>query len=123
MLSMAITDKADLSRITVIPGQRSGQPCIRGLRVLASRISSKGQVTLPKQVRERIGAKPGDTIVYEMAGKSVKLRRLDRFDAAFHAALSATLEEWASPEDDEAFRNLLPVGRGRRPVSVHGSPR
>lgn len=26
-------DIADLSRITVIPGQRSGQPCIRGLRV------------------------------------------------------------------------------------------
>jgi len=30
---MAATDKADLSRITVVPGQRSGQPCIRGLRV------------------------------------------------------------------------------------------
>jgi len=30
---MAIADKADLSRITVIPGQRSGQPCIRSLRV------------------------------------------------------------------------------------------
>ena len=24
---------ADLSRIAIIPGQRSGQPCIRGLRV------------------------------------------------------------------------------------------
>jgi uncharacterized protein (DUF433 family) len=30
---MAAMDKADLSRITVVPGQRSGQPCIRGLRV------------------------------------------------------------------------------------------
>jgi uncharacterized protein (DUF433 family) len=30
---MATTDKADLSRITIVPGQRSGQPCIRGLRV------------------------------------------------------------------------------------------
>ena len=30
---MAATDNADLSRITVLPGQRSGQPCIRGLRV------------------------------------------------------------------------------------------
>jgi uncharacterized protein (DUF433 family) len=27
------TDKADLSRITVAAGQRSGQPCIRDLRV------------------------------------------------------------------------------------------
>ena len=33
MLSMATTDSADLSRIQAIPGQRSGQPCIRGLRV------------------------------------------------------------------------------------------
>ena len=32
-IPMATTDKADLSRITVLPGQRSGQPCIRGLRV------------------------------------------------------------------------------------------
>lgn len=30
---MATAGQADLSRITVVPGQRSGQPCIRGLRV------------------------------------------------------------------------------------------
>jgi uncharacterized protein (DUF433 family) len=30
---MAAANKADLSRITFVQGQRSGQPCIRGLRV------------------------------------------------------------------------------------------
>ncbi len=30
---MAIEDKVDLSRITVVAGQRSGQPCIRELRI------------------------------------------------------------------------------------------
>ena len=30
---MATSDKADLTRITVVPGQRSSQPCIRGLRI------------------------------------------------------------------------------------------
>jgi len=30
---MGVTADPDLSRITVTPGQRSGQPCIRGLRV------------------------------------------------------------------------------------------
>jgi len=30
---MATADKADLSRITIVPGQRSGQACIRGLRI------------------------------------------------------------------------------------------
>ena len=30
---MALTASADLSRITIVPGQRSSQPCIRGLRI------------------------------------------------------------------------------------------
>jgi uncharacterized protein (DUF433 family) len=30
---MDTTANPDLSRITVTPGQRSGQPCIRGLRI------------------------------------------------------------------------------------------
>jgi uncharacterized protein (DUF433 family) len=30
---MSVTAHPDLSRITLTPGQRSGQPCIRGLRV------------------------------------------------------------------------------------------
>jgi uncharacterized protein (DUF433 family) len=30
---MAAVDEVDLSRVTVVPGQRSGQPCIRGFRV------------------------------------------------------------------------------------------
>lgn len=30
---MPTANTADLTRITIIPGQRSGQPCIRGLRV------------------------------------------------------------------------------------------
>lgn len=33
MLLMDVAANQDLSRITVIAGQRSGQPCIRGLRV------------------------------------------------------------------------------------------
>src|ERR1035438_2262616 len=33
MRRMATAENADLSRITVTPGQRSGQPCIRDLRV------------------------------------------------------------------------------------------
>ena len=33
MEAMATTHAADLTRITITPGQRSGQPCIRGLRI------------------------------------------------------------------------------------------
>ena len=30
---MATTSKPELSRIVIVPGQRSDQPCIRGLRI------------------------------------------------------------------------------------------
>jgi antitoxin PrlF len=74
--------------------------------VLASRLSSKGQVTLPKKVREVLGARPGDTILYEVAENLVRIRRAEPFDKAFHAALSSTLDEWMSEEDEQAFRDL-----------------
>lgn len=74
--------------------------------MIVSKLSSKGQITIPKKVRDRLGAKPGDAILYELDGEVVKLRRLAPFDAAFHAALSQTLDEWNTPEDDEAFRDL-----------------
>ena len=71
-----------------------------------SKLSSKAQVTLPRKVREAIGAKAGDTIAYEVEGNVVKLKRLEPLDAAFHAALSSTLDEWTTDADEEAFRDL-----------------
>ena len=71
-----------------------------------SKISSKSQITLPRKVREALGATTGDMIIYEVEGDVVRLKRLEPFDAAFHRALSSTLDEWATEEDDEAFRDL-----------------
>ena len=85
-------------------------PCSKELEAACamqmSKVSSKGQVTLPKFVRDAIGAQAGDTITYEVEGNIVKLKKLEPFDAAFHAALSITLDEWATQADDEAFRDL-----------------
>lgn len=57
-------------------------------------------------MREALGAKTGDLIVYEVEGDVVRLKRIEPFDAAFHHALSSTLDEWATDEDEEAFRDL-----------------
>ncbi len=71
-----------------------------------SRLSQKGQVTLPRKIREIIGAKAGDLIVYEPGEGEVTLRRIEPFDAAFYVALSGTVDEWSAEEDEKAFRNL-----------------
>lgn len=71
-----------------------------------SRLSSKGQVTIPKEAREALGAFAGDVVSFEIADDSVVLRKVEPFDAAFHRALSVTLDEWTSPEDEEAFGDL-----------------
>jgi hypothetical protein len=53
-----------------------------------------------------MGIKPGDLIAYELKGKTVKLKKIEPFDTAYLAAIAETLEEWQSPEDDEAFNDL-----------------
>ena len=50
-----------------------------------STVQKKGQVTLPMEIRQELGIKPGDSVVFELAGegvliKSEKIERLDRLN-------------------------------------------
>jgi len=71
-----------------------------------SKLSAKGQVTIPIEIRKAMGIEPGDLLTYELHDQFVKLKRIIPFDTAFHSAISETLEEWNSPDDDEAFNDL-----------------
>ena len=81
-------------------------PYGKGIGMTYARLTSKGQVTVPKEVRAQLRLEPGDVLSYEVEGDEVRVRKVGRFDAAWHRALSGTLEEWNSAEDDEAFRDL-----------------
>ena len=78
----------------------------RRLATLASPVSSEGRVTISKEVRKELDLGPGDPVEQEVREGLVVLRRLEPFDRAFQAALSETMGEWTTPEDDEAFRDL-----------------
>jgi AbrB family looped-hinge helix DNA binding protein len=71
-----------------------------------SKVTSKGQTTLPREVREALSLKPGDRVVYEIEGDVVAIRKLTPIDAAYLHALQSTLSEWSSPEDAEAYDDL-----------------
>jgi len=72
-----------------------------------SKLSSKGQITIPEQVRKSLGLEPGDEVAFELVtSNSVILRRVDPHDFAYYLAVSETLGEWGSDADTEAFRNL-----------------
>ncbi len=71
-----------------------------------SKLSAKGQITIPGDLRKAVGIEPGDIIAYELEGRTIKLKRIDPIDAAYHAAIAETLEEWSSPQDEEAFNDL-----------------
>ena len=45
---------------------------------MGTRITTKGQVTVPKDVRDRMGVKPGDEIEFVEEGGEFKLRKAVR---------------------------------------------
>ena len=76
------------------------------LATMTSKITSKGQTTLPKAIRDKLGVHPGDTLIYEVEGNAVRVRKAQPFDLAWHRAILPTLAEWDSPNDHENFDDL-----------------
>ena len=75
--------------------------------MITSKVTSKGQTTLPQQIRVRLEVGPGDLIAYETTDAGVLIRRVRPFDAAWHSTVEKSLaEEWNSPEDAEDFGDL-----------------
>lgn len=71
-----------------------------------SKVSSKYQATIPRKVREVLGIRQGDAVIYEIENGVVNLRRATPMDLAYANAVSATLTEWNSKTDDRAYSDL-----------------
>jgi len=46
------------------------------LEVSVSQVSSKGQVTIPKDIREALGITEGDRVIFETDGNHVTIRKV-----------------------------------------------
>lgn len=68
-----------------------------------SKLTSKSQTVLPRDVRDRLELKPGDTVRYRMETDFIvieKARPTERDDPF------ATFDEWRSEADDKAYADL-----------------
>ncbi|MBS0277813.1 MAG: type II toxin-antitoxin system PrlF family antitoxin [Proteobacteria bacterium] len=76
------------------------------MNAVFSKITSKSQTTVPREVREALNVKPGDTLVYRIAKGKVTVARAEPLDRAYLKSLESTLSEWNSKEDAEAYDDL-----------------
>jgi AbrB family looped-hinge helix DNA binding protein len=74
--------------------------------MVTSKVSVKGQSTIPGEIRKFLGLKAGDTIGFEIIENRVVIRKLQPLDAAFLRLASESFADWSAPEADEAFRDL-----------------
>ena len=69
-----------------------------------TRITTKGQVTIPKQVRERLGLRPGDELEFMEEDGVFRLKK--RVDAEVFKKYRGYLKEWAGQASDDLVREM-----------------
>jgi AbrB family looped-hinge helix DNA binding protein len=71
-----------------------------------ARRTASGRMTIPKAIRKAAGLRGGETLSFAVEGDRVIVRKAAPDDESWREALSATLSEWTSPEDEAAWRDL-----------------
>ncbi len=72
------------------------------MTVLLSKLTSKAQTVIPKQIRARLDLKPGDVVRYRVTDGGVII---DKLPPAVEEDLAA-FGEWASAADERAYADL-----------------
>jgi antitoxin PrlF len=70
---------------------------------LFSKVSVKSQTVIPREVRERLRLKPGDTLRYRLTAEGVLL---DKAPASDGDDPFAAFSEWSGEADEKAYGNL-----------------
>jgi antitoxin PrlF len=70
--------------------------------VRKARLGAKAQVVLPKEARQALGLKPGDTFAFVIDGNDVQIVRT----APEGADPFACFSEWSSEADCKGYGNL-----------------
>ena len=73
---------------------------------LTSKVTQKYQATIPQAVRKKLEIGKGDRIIFEIEDDKVVLKKISSVDWEYLESVSATLSEWSSDADEEAYSDL-----------------
>lgn len=76
------------------------------MQTTLSKLTKKYQATVPEPVRKKLNLHTGDFIAFDIEEDVIRLRKARPIDMAFAHALVPTLNEWDSPNDEEAYHDL-----------------
>lgn len=78
----------------------------RQSEMVLTKITARGQTTIPKKIREAANLNEGDVIAFEIEGDHLVVHKVVPGRDDYLEGLSKVLSEWVSPEDEEAWCDL-----------------
>lgn len=79
-----------------------------------SKVTSKFQTSIPKDVREKLAIHAGDYVTFAIKGNAVTFRKVEKIDKNLLKLMQKNLHEWNSKEDDECFSHLKKLVKNRK---------
>ena len=76
------------------------------MQTATSKLTSKYQATIPEPVRKALHLQAGDAVAFDIQDNTIQLRKARNIDLAFAKGIESTLTEWATAEDEQAYRDL-----------------
>ena len=73
------------------------------MAVFLSKLTSKAQTVIPREIRARLDLRPGDVVRYRHTDSGVMIDKLPPQDDEDELA---SFSEWNSPADDQAYASL-----------------
>jgi antitoxin PrlF len=73
----------------------------------SSKVTTKYQATIPKEIRTKLDLKAGDYVLFEDKSDEIVISKVKNVDWQYLKAISSSLEaEWLSEADEEAYGDL-----------------
>ncbi len=74
------------------------------MAVVLSKLTSKAQTVIPREIRARLDLKPGDIVRYRLTEAGVVIDKLPQHQGDEESL--ASFSEWGSSADDKAYGDL-----------------